>query len=113
MKEPLIDLLTRVMGPDDLVGIMTPTMSPSQITFGRRTKVIEEGLRTNWIWGRRETIILDDRERLYDQCFPPLPGEGSPSALASALITRRRERIVLDSLQDLVRPIAAIRGGRT
>jgi VWFA-related protein len=113
IKEPLIDLLTRVMGPDDLVGIMTPTMSPSQITFGRRTKVIEEGLRTNWIWGRRETIILDDRERLYDQCFPPLTGERSPSALASALITRRRERIVLDSLQDLVRHMAAIREGRT
>ena len=46
IKEPLIDLMTRIMGPDDLVGVMTPTMSPSQITFGRRTRVIEEGLRT-------------------------------------------------------------------
>ena len=26
------------MGADDLVGVMTPTMSPSQITFGRRTE---------------------------------------------------------------------------
>ena len=51
IKEPLIELMTRIMGADDLVGVMTPTMSPSQITFGRRTKVIEEGLRTNWAWG--------------------------------------------------------------
>ena len=65
IKEPLIDLMTRIMGPDDLVGVMTPVMSPSQITFGRRTKVIEDGLRTNWTWGRRESIILDERENLY------------------------------------------------
>jgi VWFA-related protein len=92
---------------------MTPTMSPSQITFGRKTQVIEEGLRQNWIWGRRDTLMLDEREKMYDACFPPGPGEGSPSALASALIERRRERIVLDSLQDLIRHMGAIREGRT
>jgi VWFA-related protein len=113
IKEPLIDLLTRIMGPDDLVGVMTPTMSPSDITFGRRTKVIEDGLRTNWAWGRRNTILLDDQENLYAQCFPPLAGEGSPSALARQMIERRRERIVLDSLRDLIRHMAAIREGRT
>ena len=114
IKEPLIDLLTRIMGPDDLVGVMTPTMSPSQITFGRRTQVIEEGLRKNWAWGRRDTIILDEREKMYDACFPPVSAnEQSPSVLASALIKRRRERIVLDSLRDLIRHMGAIREGRT
>jgi VWFA-related protein len=114
IKEPLIDLLTQVVGADDLVGVMTPDMSPSQITFARKTEVIEEGLRKNWTWGRRDSLMLDDREKLYDECFPPAKvGEGSPSALAMALIERRRERIVLDSLYDLVRHMAAIREGRT
>jgi VWFA-related protein len=114
IKEPLIELMTRMMGPDDLVGVMTPTMSPSQITFGRRTKVIEEGLRTNWIWGRRDQIMLDEREKLYVDCFPPTKdGEPIPSFLAQQMIERRRERIVLDSLQDLIRHMAAIREGRT
>jgi VWFA-related protein len=113
IKEPLIDLLTRIMGPDDLVGVMTPTMSPSQITFGRRTQVIEEGLRKNWAWGRRDTLMRDERENLYEECFPAQAGEGPTSALARALIDRRRERIVLDSVQDLVRHMAAIREGRT
>lgn len=114
IKEPLIDLLTRIMGPDDLVGVMTPTMSPSQITFGRRTQVIEEGLRRNWAWGRRDTIILDERENLYSQCFPPTKhGEPIPSWLAKKMIERRRERIVMDSLQDLIRHMGAIREGRT
>jgi VWFA-related protein len=114
IKEPLIDLLTRIMGPDDLVGVMTPTMSPSEITFGRRTRVIEEGLRQNWIWGRRESIIPDDRERLYQNCFPPANSRDTmPSQLAKAMAARRRERMVLDSLHDLVRHMAVVREGRT
>ena len=114
IKEPLIELMTRIMGADDLVGVMTPTMSPSQMTFGRRTRVIEEGLRTNWPWGRRNTILLDEREQLYSDCFPPLnDGERIPSGLAKQMIERRRERIVMDSLQDLIRHMSAIREGRT
>ena len=114
IKEPLIDLMTRIMGPDDLVAVMTPEMSPSQLTFGRRTAVIEEGLRRNWAWGKRGSILLDEREKLYEECFPPVaPGEPNPSYLARALIDRRRERIVLDSLQDLIRHMGAIREGRT
>jgi VWFA-related protein len=114
IKEPLIELMTRIMGPDDLVGVMTPTMSPSQITFGRRTKVIEEDLRKNWAWGRRHSIILDERENLYSDCFPPMGEfERIPSDLAKQMIERRRERIVLDSLQDLIRHMGAVREGRT
>jgi VWFA-related protein len=114
IKEPLIELMTRIMSADDLVGIMTPTMSPSQITFGRRTQVIEEGLRRNWTWGRRTSIMLDEREELYAQCFPPTKdNEPYPSWLAKKMIERRRERLVLDSLQDLIRHMGAIREGRT
>ncbi|HET7698955.1 MAG TPA: VWA domain-containing protein [Vicinamibacterales bacterium] len=114
IKEPLIELMTRIMSADDLVGIMTPTMSPSQITFGRRTQVIEEGLRRNWTWGRRESILLDEREELYAQCYPPTKeNEPYPSYLAQKMIDRRRERLVLDSLQDLIRHMGAIREGRT
>ncbi|HMC78764.1 MAG TPA: VWA domain-containing protein, partial [Vicinamibacterales bacterium] len=113
IREPLIDLMTRIMGPDDLVGVMTPTMSAAQLTFGRRTKVIEEGLRANWTWGRRDTIQLDEREQLYDQCYPPMAGESSPSARAWQMIRRRRERLALDSLHDLIMHMGGIREGRT
>lgn len=69
---PLIDFMNRVMNDDDLIGVMTPEMGPHQITFGRKTDVIERGLRTNWTWGRGgDYVMLDDRERLYDVCFPP------------------------------------------
>lgn len=114
IKEPLIELMNRVMGADDLVAIMTPEMSPSQMTFGRRTQIIEQGLRENWIWGRRNSILLDEREQLYSDCYPPLsPKDTLPSALAKKMIERRRERIALDSLQDLIRHMEAVREGRT
>jgi VWFA-related protein len=114
IKEPLIRFMNQVMGPDDLVGIMTPEMSPSAITFGRKTQVIEEGLRENWTWGRRESIMLDEKEEQYSECFPPLRyGESIPSDLAKALIARRRERMVLESLYDTIHHMGAIREGRT
>jgi hypothetical protein len=93
---------------------MTPEMSPSQLTFGRRTRVIEEGLRENRLWGRDgHRLNEDEREQLYDQCWPPTTLEGVRSARAAEMITRRRERITLDSLQDLIRHMGAIREGRT
>jgi VWFA-related protein len=114
IKEPLIELMQRVMTEDDLVAIMTPEMSPSQLTFGRRTRVIEQALRENRLWGRQDQMLSDDeRERLYDACWPPLILEGVRSARAAEMIARRRERITLDSLEDLIRHMGAIREGRT
>jgi VWFA-related protein len=109
IKEPLINLLTDIVGVDDLVGVMTPEMSPSEITFGRKTQVIEEGLRKNWAWGMRHSVRIDEYEQKYDTCFPPL----LYSSLARELIDRRRERTVLESLNDLILHIASIREGRT
>lgn len=113
IKEPLIRLMDRMMGADDLVAVMTPSMAPTQMTFGRKTEVIERGLRENWPWGMRHSIMpMDEKEIQYDRCYPPLTGEGSPSALAQALIDRRRERMVLDAMRDLVLYLGGIREER-
>ena len=114
IREPLIDFMNRIMSDDDLVGIMTPEMGPQQITFARKTDVIEHGLGDNWIWGRRDTITPDSREGLYQNCYPPLPQEQSPvSHLAQEMTIRRREKMVLDSLYDLAHYMEALRDGRT
>lgn len=114
IKEPLIRLFGRMMGPDDLIAVMTPDMSPAQITFGRKTEVIERGLRDNWPWGMRDSLRPHDkREEQYEICYPPMPGEGgSESALAGALKARRRERMVLEALHDLVVYLGGVREER-
>jgi VWFA-related protein len=115
IRQPLIDLLTRVIGPDDLFGVMTSDMNPTQITFARRSDVIEEQLSKHWNWGRASSLQFDDTEKRYQECWPQIPGDdgGSMSPIAAEMITRRRERIAMDSLEELVRYMETAREGRT
>lgn len=99
-REPLIRLIDRTLGPDDLVGLMTPKMSADDIVFARKTEVIASGLRAKWPWGERGTLQQDDREKMYEACYPATNAPISPTA--AAMIARRRERATLDSLTELV-----------
>ncbi|HEU4692892.1 MAG TPA: VWA domain-containing protein [Vicinamibacterales bacterium] len=113
IKEPIIRLIDRIVGPDDLVGVMTASMNAANITLGRKTEVIEQQLRDNWIWGTRFSVARDKRELSYEECYPPLLGEkASTSALAMALILRKRERATFEALQDLVRWLHSVREER-
>jgi VWFA-related protein len=113
INEPLIRLMDRILGPDDLIAVMTPDMAANQIVFARKTQVIETGLRKNWAWGKRFTFERDDREHSYNQCYPPLSTEkGGESALAKELIRRKRERQTLDALRDLVQYLREVREER-
>ena len=96
-----------MLGPDDLVGLMTPDMSPEQITFMRKTQAIEEGLRKNWAWGRKNTLKLDAAGTASTTCA------STRRRPRQEIIARRRERVALDSLRDLILHMASIREGRT
>jgi VWFA-related protein len=114
LREPLVGLLQRMLGDDDLVALMTPDMRSDQITFARKTAVIEQGLLDNAFWGRADTITPDARERLYQDCYPPANDRDSvPSQVAQEMSRRRKERVVLESLHDLVHRMGAMREGRT
>jgi VWFA-related protein len=116
INEPLIRLIDRILGPDDLVGVMTPAMNASQIVFARKTIVIEDSLRRNWAWGDRFTLQRDAREQAYVACYPPLPmldaGSGNESYLAKEMIARKRERATFEAIEDLVRHLRTVREER-
>ena len=115
IKEPVIRLIDRIVGPDDLVAIMTPDMSTSNLVLARKTQVLEQQLRDNWAWGTRFGLLLDERERAYDACYPPLPFKERGqhlSDLTTALIARKRERATFEALQDLVRWLHGVREER-
>jgi VWFA-related protein len=110
---PLIRLINRILGPDDLVGIMTPSMTVSDVVLSRRSAVTEEQLRKHWIWGERFGATRDEREDAYSLCYPPMANERTTeSALARQLIARKRERVTLEALQDLVRYLNGVREER-
>ena len=98
VRAPLLRLIDRILGPDDLVGVMTPQMSASDIAFARKTDVVADGLMSRWPWGERFTLAQDERELLYEACYPwPELKE-----VVKEMTARRRERSTLDALNELV-----------
>ncbi len=105
-RKPIIETLDRVIGPDDLVGVMTAEMSPSAITYSRRTSSIERMVTDTWHWGGKDRITDDSpQERAIRECYPS-------GAIADEMIARRRERDTLDALEHLVTYLDGLRPER-
>jgi VWFA-related protein len=106
MRLPLVKFLDRLLGPDDMVALMTPEMGASEIALGRKTTVISNIMQEQWMWGRRGRLVDDDpKEQLYQDCY----GVGN---LANELKARRREKLTLDALSDLMVHLGGIREER-
>ena len=113
MRQPLINFVDRVLGPDDMVALMTPEMSATEITFGRKTTVITNLLQREWTWGRRERLPganNDKIEDLYDFCYPDLVAE--TKGISKEMKARRREKLTLDALEDLMVHVGGLREER-
>src|SRR5262245_44765302 len=112
ISSTLVNALNRLIGPDDYVGVMVPTMKLRDVTFARRTVAIENLLRNDW-WGQRDsTVFRDEEEQNYAFCYPaipPQPGAEPPDkCIAQEMILRRREQQTFDALEDLVVSIRSL-----
>jgi VWFA-related protein len=108
----LVNLLDRILGPDDLFGVMTPQMSPSDLTLARKSITVEGYLSKYWFWGQRDRLYPEDpMEQQLLQCYPPASPNDSNS-LARELIDRRRQKQVLDGLDDLSKYLRGVREER-
>jgi VWFA-related protein len=115
VRRSLTRLLDRTLGPTDMVAVMTPEMSAGSITFIRHTGSIGELLDKWTSWGRRfeEVTQPDAIEARYQLCYPPTAGEtGGQSAMAREMINRRREKLTLDAVRDLVGYLGGLREER-
>ncbi|MGE3190900.1 MAG: VWA domain-containing protein, partial [Vicinamibacterales bacterium] len=109
-QNPVTRLLDRVIGADDLVGVMTPDMSARNLTLARHTETMEGILRTNWFWGERDQVNSSDpREGEIRGCYPD---SGSTTGIADEMIDRRREARTLEALGDLVEHLEDLREER-
>lgn len=116
MRKPLVAFLDRVLGSDDLVALMTPEMAGSDITLGRKTDVIEKIVSEEW-WGRRARVAdQDQKELLYERCL--IRGARTPADLdrlrrrLAEVVARRREKLTLDALEDLMTHLSGLRDER-
>lgn len=111
MRVPLVKFLDRLLGADDMVGLVTPEMAASDLTLARKTTVISNIMQEEW-WGRRGRggIDLDPKEQLYEACFGTIGGPNG--AIAQEMRDRRREKLTLDAVEDLITHLNGIREER-
>lgn len=110
-QNPVAGLLDRVVGEDDLVGVMTPEMTARNMTFSPRTASIGRMLESNWAWGQRGRLATSDpREQQLEQCYPDMD---ATAGIAKALVERRREQATLRAIEGLVGHLEGVREERT
>lgn len=102
--------LDKVVGPNDLVGIMTPDITPQNMTLVRKGAGIDRVLRDMWFWGERDRLNPSDpREDAVRTCYPD---SGSTAGIAKEMVERRREQQTLRSLDAMVRHLGDLREER-
>lgn len=107
ITQTLVNTLNRLIGPDDYVGLMVPPMRLRDVTFARRTIVIQRLLEREW-WGTRDSVLpQDETEDQYAYCY-----QTNAPDIAQEMILRRREQQTFDALEDLVVSIRALREER-
>ena len=110
-RKPIIETLDRLIGPDDLIGVMTPDMSPSAITYSRKTTSIEKAVTDNWHWGARDRLTAEtEQEKSIHLCYPTAGVDRS--GLAEEMIARLREQRTLDALEALIVHLEGLRPER-
>jgi len=107
---PVAAFLDKVVGPRDLVGVMTPEITPQNMTLTRRGTGIDQILRDAWTWGQRDQLnTIDPREQDIRACYPD---SGSTAGIAQEMIERRREQTTLRALDSMVRYLDGLREER-
>jgi VWFA-related protein len=111
LRLPLIRFLDRLIGSDDVVAVMTPEMGAGEMVFGRKGVVISNIMQSDWAWARRgRADSRDPKEELYDACYPDSPK--GPQGPAGDMKARRREKLTLAALDDLVSHLDGMRDER-
>ena len=109
-SEPIAAFLDKVVGPSDLVGVMTPDITAANITLTRRGTGIDRMLRDAWTFGQRDRLTtFDPHEQDIRACYPDA---GSTSGIAQEMIERLREQKTLRALDGMIRHLDGLREER-
>ena len=105
MQLPVVDMLNRMLAPNDLFGVATVLTRGRDLVLGRQTKTIEDQLARHWTWGLASGVIdLEPDEQHIQRCY------GNPIALEVA--ARTREERTLRAIDDLITHLGSLREAR-
>jgi VWFA-related protein len=109
VRVALVRFLDRLLDDDDLIGVMTPDIAPTDIEFGPKTAVIPRIMQDEALWERARVGSRDPKEDRYAQCFPANQYRG----VAAEMQERHREQTTLDALAGLTDFLSSSREDRT
>jgi VWFA-related protein len=69
-RVPITDMLNRMMGPQDLFGVLTPAQSPNDLLLGQLTQTIQEQLEKHPMWGIAGRMEPQPGEVELEYTFP-------------------------------------------
>ncbi len=109
-NKPIVETLDKLIGPDDMFGVMTPEMSATNVTYGRRTSSIERFVQETWAWGvKNQVVTASPHEEELKLCYPQT---SEYAGIADKMIARLREQHTLDALDGLVSHLDGLRPER-
>lgn len=99
-RGPLTDMLKRILGPQDLFGMLTPLQMPRDLILGQLTLSIEEQLARHWTWGQGGRLSQDPIDIELEACGLP------------ELVPRRQLDKVFADLEGLIALLGGLRQER-
>ena len=102
-RVPITDLLNRMMGPQDLFGVLTPAQSVKDLLLGQLTQTIQEQLEKHPFWGISGRIEPQPGELELEVVYP---------AEAPRLIALKRLDKVYSDLEEIVAKLGDLREER-
>ena len=105
MRVPIVELIDRMMGPQDLFGMLTPAQTVKDLLLGQLTLTIQQQLTDHPMWGiaGREDTIPEPGERELEFYY---------GQEAKRLIALRRLDKVYSDLEELISVLGNLREER-
>src|SRR5215831_12126072 len=105
----LVRFLDRLLADKDVVGVMTPDMSPGDVKFVDKNTALDTVTQDEALWDRARIGSRDPKEDRYAQCYPA----NRYRDVASEMQERHREQATFDAFGKLVTFLSTSRQERT
>jgi VWFA-related protein len=107
LRAPITQLLNRMLGPNDLFGMLTPVQRPRlDLMLGRLSLSIEEQLTRNWDWGQANW-----NQPIYDEAEAEIVAALGERRGRAVVMLRRLDDVYGD-LEELVTLLGELRDER-
>jgi VWFA-related protein len=106
-RAPVIEFLTRAIGPTDLFAVMTPELPVTGLTFARRADTLDAELRKYWYWSEGPDRVAVMARSEYESRLLACGLDDGPE-----LVGMYRQDLTARSVEQMIARLGALRDER-